>query len=113
MLFTRIVFAFVQPPRIDDFGAWLWWLSLSTASIYNCYKLSKFWDEASARKLLGLGPATVFTIVCAFRSFIPRIDAERMCFFPGAMSWPFWGRSGNFVVAVFQPATSRDEPNKL
>jgi hypothetical protein len=37
--------------------------------------------------------ALVFTLVCAFRSLLPRVDAERICMFNHPLSWPFLGRS--------------------
>jgi hypothetical protein len=39
----------------------------------------------------------IYVFACAFRSFLPRIDAERMCFFHVRLSYPFIGR---FVATI-------------
>lgn len=44
--------------------------------------------------------AMIFTLVCAFRSFLPRVDAERVCMFDHPLSWPFWGRSLATVAEI-------------
>eukprot|EP00520_Triparma_pacifica_P010390 CAMPEP_0118657268 /NCGR_PEP_ID=MMETSP0785-20121206/13927_1 /TAXON_ID=91992 /ORGANISM="Bolidomonas pacifica, Strain CCMP 1866" /LENGTH=226 /DNA_ID=CAMNT_0006550173 /DNA_START=271 /DNA_END=951 /DNA_ORIENTATION=+ len=43
----------------------------------------------------------IFTIVCAFRSFLPRVDAERLCFWDlGIIQTPFVGRSLATVAEI-------------
>ena len=43
----------------------------------------------------------IFTLVCAFRSFLPRVDAERLCFWDlGIIQSPFVGRSFATVAEI-------------
>ncbi|GMI45979.1 hypothetical protein TrCOL_g5823 [Triparma columacea] len=43
----------------------------------------------------------IFTLVCAFRSFLPRVDAERLCFWDlGLIQSPFVGRSFATVAEI-------------
>jgi hypothetical protein len=87
-----------------EFGVRAWWLALSAIGIVNIGFVAMLWRDARARtaeldatrtrawrRLLFFG--TVFALVCASRSFIPRADVQRICLVDGWISTVFVGRS--------------------
>jgi len=85
-------------------GVHLWWLLLSLVSILNIgvwlYAASRFLQRKHVihprlspwrRWLFWL--SGIYVLVCAFRSFLPRIDLERVCLVATPLSNMFVGRS--------------------
>jgi hypothetical protein len=78
-----------------------WHVFMSVAAIWNINNLRNLLKV----KPIGSDPKTlccaIFTLVCAFRSFVPRVDAERLCFWDlGLISTPFVGRSCATVAEI-------------
>jgi hypothetical protein len=71
----------------------LWIGSLWTIAVGNIWLLFQMVQRRRWQLDESLLCASIYTLVCAFRSFLPRIDAERMCFFDLRLSYPFVGRS--------------------
>ena len=91
----------------SEFGARLWHVILSFISIMNLWSLLMIYFQGK-NSVATLICTTIFTCVCAFRSFLPRIDAERMCFFSSSLSYPFIGRTGaTFAEICFAFQVSR------
>lgn len=65
---------------------WSWWGVMVAVSIVNVVVLS---CHRRARTDVA---AWIFTLVCAYRAVLPRVDVPRLCFIPGPLSWTIWGR---------------------
>lgn len=93
--------------KSTEFWAHVWHMILSVVSIMNLWSLFRICIQGT-NTISTLICTTTFTCVCAFRSFLPRIDAERMCFFSSPLSYPFIGRTGaTFAEICFAFQVSR------
>lgn len=52
--------------------------------------------EVRARRVA----AIVFTIVCAYRSILPRVDVTRLCFFDTPLNWIIFGRTAATIAEL-------------
>ena len=89
-------------------AGWAWWGVMTTISVVNLiillvvlkrYPVARIpptW-EVRARRVA----AIVFTIVCAYRSILPRVDVTRLCFFDTPLNWIIFGRTGTCVAVLF------------
>lgn len=66
----------------------LWWIAWTTVDPGNLYQTRQ------------IALAAVFTLVCAYRSWLPRIDLERFCLVDSPASSIFLGRSAATVAEV-------------
>ena len=92
-------------------GVHLWWFLLSLASLLNIglwiysasiifrYK-STIHPEIVIGRLWLLSLSGIYTAVCAFRSFLPRIDLERISLVDSWLSNMFIGRSAATVAEI-------------
>eukprot|EP01013_Petalomonas_cantuscygni_P031775 TRINITY_DN58082_c0_g1_i1.p1 TRINITY_DN58082_c0_g1~~TRINITY_DN58082_c0_g1_i1.p1 ORF type:complete len:295 (+),score=11.98 TRINITY_DN58082_c0_g1_i1:63-947(+) len=84
----------------DTGTTFLWWLVLCSFQVCNCLlwitAVALIWGEGEYQRGQ-LSRAGVFTFVCAFRSFFPRIDLERY------VLWDVWPSAivlGRFAATV-------------
>ena len=100
-----------------------WWLCLSTIAIFNigiwsysCYRIlfssiredgstEKIWTSSNINddhpyQLYHLFLSGIYVFVCAYRSFLPRIDLERYCLFDTRLSSIFLGRLAATVAEI-------------
>lgn len=88
-----------------------WWLSLGVVSLVNIclwvYSLlvfdewaGKFSGKIHAWRRIMLLCSGIYVTVCAFRSFLPRIDLERICLVDNVLSGIFIGRSAATVAEL-------------
>jgi hypothetical protein len=68
-----------------------WWAALSLISLVNIVWWAKKVRIADDRRQLWL--SGVYVLVCAFRSFLPRADVQRICFVDSIWASVFVGRS--------------------
>lgn len=92
-------------------GVHIWWYFLSFVSIFNIVawffsarrlvhrKPELLPDIYRARRLL-LWLSGIYVLVCAFRSFLPRIDLERVCLVESWLSSMLVGRSLATVAEI-------------
>jgi len=85
-------------------GVYIWWIALSTTAVLNIglwfysarliHKRKHSMNPAvlNARRWL-LSLSGVYVLVCAIRSFLPRIDLERICLVDSWLSGMLVGRS--------------------
>ena len=78
-----------------DLWVYRWWLALSIVSSVQVVVALIIWAR---RRNLGSSLALVYAAVCCFRSFYPRVDAERLCLWDSPLSWPLFGRSAATVA---------------
>lgn len=90
-------------PRSDDHKTLLWWTLLRAIAVANVLA----WLATAAMVELGradvrvqLGLSGIYVLVCAFRSFLPRIDLERTCLVDSPWSSMALGRSAATVAEV-------------
>ncbi len=85
-----------------DHNTWTWWTLLRAASALNLALLAITWSapvpDLSHR--VHLICATIYTFVCAFRSFFPRVDLERTVLFDSRLSSIALGRSAATVAEM-------------
>ena len=90
----------------DSRKVWTWWTCLRAIAVFNmlvwavtCLPFLDSLDSASApgRQVVLSG---IFVIVCAFRSWLPRVDLERYCLVDSPLSSMFVGRSAATVAEV-------------
>ncbi len=96
----------MQSSAADDVSrvVLLWWATISVVSVVNIalwIALARGYlrrratlsptDRAAGRTQLAL--AGIYVFVCAFRSFVPRADVQRICFVDSVWACVFVGRS--------------------
>jgi hypothetical protein len=95
----------------EEWCAWVWWLSLSLVACTNVYLLARGIGRQQQQQLQNNSDdvcylrdmrrcACMFTASCAVRSFWPRVDVERTCFFDSIMSTTLVGRSFAFCAEM-------------
>jgi hypothetical protein len=97
----------------EQYYAWLWWLCLSSVCFLNVLMLLRAMRaqslhysgaRANAADTIYLRDmrccATMFATSALVRSFWPRVDVERICFFDSVMSITLLGRSFAFCAEM-------------
>ena len=89
-------------------AGWAWWSLMTTISIFNLILLAVVLKrhrslrdsrEPAWERRIRRVAAIVFTVVCAYRSILPRVDVPRMCWFDTPLNWIVFGRTGSCVCA--------------
>lgn len=84
----------------------LWWSRLTRLAIFNVllwlwtYSLHRDNIDGDFYKGMNLKCSGIYVIVCAYRSFYPRIDLERYCMFDHHLSSIFLGRAAATVAEI-------------
>ena len=89
-------------PLPDD-RALFWWRSLCVLAVVNiCMWLAvwKFAPISNFYSAMQLGLSGVYVLVCAYRSFLPRIDLERLVVIDSRLSSIFAGRVAATVAEI-------------
>ncbi len=86
----------------DSKKVWTWWTCLRAIAVFNvlvwavtCLPLIDSSDPSWQVTLSG-----IFVAVCAFRSWLPRVDLERYCLVDSPLSGMFVGRSAATVAEI-------------
>ena len=94
-----------------DISGWIWYSIMVAVSVFNICILyivmrqiptnngdvdSKIIKE---RKVLRVC-AVIFTIVCAYRAILPRIDVPRICWYDIFLNWIIFGRLAATIAEV-------------
>ena len=80
-----------------------WWRVLCAVSVMNIliWLWVCWWQFSDAKEIiLQLGLSGIYVIICAFRSFLPRIDLERYCLYDTPLSSILLGRSCATVAEI-------------
>jgi len=87
---------------LDLIFGYVWWGVMIFISLVNLLCLIPLWRakfvttyETYLRRF-----ATIFTVVCAYRSIWPRIDVERICFWDTPLNWVIFGRAAATVAEL-------------
>jgi len=96
-----------------DISVEFWWLFLSAVSVINIIawitsvyiftgnkRNKKVKPNILAMRQVMLWCSGIYVAVCAFRSFLPRIDLERICLVDSVLSNMFIGRSAATVAEI-------------
>lgn len=85
-----------------DKKTWIWWTGLRLVSVLNIGLLvaTVFLAPESNSRQVHLICATIYTLVCAFRSFFPRVDLERTVLIDHPLSSVFLGRSSATIAEM-------------
>ncbi len=87
----------------DSRKVWTWWTCLRVVAVFNVL----LW-AATCLPFVGAGGdggwqvalSGIFVAVCAFRSWLPRVDLERYCLVDSPLSSMFVGRSAATIAEV-------------
>jgi hypothetical protein len=87
----------------DSKKVWTWWTCLRAIAVFNVWVwavtcLPFVGAAGDARWQVAL--SGIFVAVCAFRSWLPRIDLERYCLVDSPLSSMFLGRSAATVAEI-------------
>ncbi len=87
----------------DSKKVWTWWTCLRAIAVFNVWVWAvTCWPfvgaAGDARWQVAL--SGVFVAVCAFRSWLPRIDLERYCLVDSPLSSMFLGRSAATIAEI-------------
>ena len=85
----------------------IWWFSLSTIGIINVtialriflFSKSKYQPITKNEKAVQIC-GLIYSICCAFRSILPRLDVERVCMYDTWLSYIAIGRTVAFIAEV-------------
>jgi hypothetical protein len=87
----------------DSKKVWTWWTCLRVIAVFNvlvwavmCLPLIDASSDPSRQVML----SGIFVAVCAFRSWLPRVDLERYCLVDSPLSGMFVGRSAATVAEI-------------
>ena len=87
----------------DSRKVWTWWTCLRVIAVFNvlvwAVACRPFLDRANDPDWQ-VTLSGIFVAVCAFRSFLPRIDLERYCLVDSPLSSMFIGRSAATVAEI-------------
>jgi len=87
----------------DSRKVWTWWTGLRVIAVFNLLVWAvtclPFLDSTSDPGW-HVALSGIFVAVCAFRSFLPRIDLERYCLVDSPLSSMFLGRSAATVAEI-------------
>jgi hypothetical protein len=77
----------------------IWWGCMVVISLFNLALLLRLYvtRQGSARTRSN---AALFTLVCAYRALLPRIDVPRICFWDTPASWVLFGRLGSTAAEL-------------
>jgi hypothetical protein len=82
---------------------WTWWTCLRAIAVFNillwamtCLPMA----DATGNLAWQVALSGIYVAVCAFRSWLPRIDLERYCLVDSPLSSPFLGRSVATIAEV-------------
>lgn len=89
-------------------GGWLWWICMLLVSLFNIFLLFvsrqkvPINDSAMPKgeRAVVRTCALIFTLVCAYRAVLPRIDVLRICWFDSPLNWVVFGRLAATVAEV-------------
>jgi hypothetical protein len=88
----------------DSKKVWTWWTCLRVIAVFNmlvwavtCLPLVDSSSDPSWQQVTLSG---IFVAVCAFRSWLPRVDLERYCLVDSPLSGTFVGRSAATVAEI-------------
>ncbi|KAL3780028.1 hypothetical protein HJC23_011824 [Cyclotella cryptica] len=89
-------------------NTFLWWAVLSSIALFNiafwCYSYVTLrhpdLDKTHPYQYYHLMLSGIYVFVCAYRSFLPRIDLERYCLFDTLLSSIFLGRSAATIAEI-------------
>ena len=91
------------PGVSDSKKVWTWWTCLRAIAVFNmlvwavtCLPLIDASSDPSWQVTL----SGIFVAVCAFRSWLPRVDLERYCLVDSPLSGMFVGRSAATVAEI-------------
>lgn len=87
----------------DENKTILWWRLLSAVAALNILLWLWTWatvDAVTSYQRWQLALSGIYVAVCAFRSFLPRIDLERYCIVDSPLSSVFLGRTGATFAEV-------------
>ena len=87
----------------DDRKTIVWWTILRSIAVFNIFAWMATWwlsDSAVDTVRANLVLSAIFTLVCAFRSFWPRIDLERTALVDSPLSSMVAGRSAATIAEV-------------
>lgn len=90
-------------PTTIDAQTWRWWTLLRAASVLNVGLLGLTWWGAPLGTPVARAQAvcaTIYTLVCGFRSFWPRVDLERTVLVDHPLSGIALGRSSATVAEM-------------
>lgn len=80
-----------------------WWQLLCAIAVTNCLLLAWTYSAVHSvepRVSWQLRLCTVYVLVCAFRSVVPRVDLERSCLFDNPLSSMVLGRSAATIAEL-------------
>ena len=96
----------------DATEGWAWWSIMVSVSVFNFALLFHILNSAKATQQPGhlLMPpaerravrlaAVIFTVVCAYRAILPRVDVPRRCWFDSPLNWIVFGRAAATIAEV-------------
>jgi hypothetical protein len=94
----------VQLTAMAAATAWPWWACLVAATGFNFCAASKLLTRRNPSKADRGGArsaaAWVFTVVCGYRSILPRVDVPRLCWFDTPLNWVLFGRASATVAEL-------------
>ena len=90
----------------ENFKTVVWWSVLASIASFNCllwaytYNSLLDSDDLSSYTQRHLFLSGIYTVVCAYRSILPRIDLERTCLFDTQWSSIFLGRASATIAEI-------------
>lgn len=78
-------------------AGWVWWWTMLVVSVFNVVLLiaalrtSKTSSPPKEKAVLAAA-AILFTLTCAYRAILPRVDVVRQCWFDSPANWIIFGR---------------------
>lgn len=96
---------------------WTWWSTMLLISIFNFvllfYIIRKYPTPPSdiqprrEQNIMRIS-AIIFTVVCAYRAILPRIDVPRTCWFNTFANWIIFGRTGACIAEIWFVLTTNN-----
>jgi hypothetical protein len=77
-------------------AGWVWWWSMLVVSCFNFVLLILASRRATSfppkERTIMIAAASLFTLTCAYRAILPRLDVSRQCWFDSPANWTIFGR---------------------